>query len=343
MRYHALACDYDGTLARNGDVAAETLAALERLLASGRKLILVTGRELDELRSVFPHLELFRRVVAENGALLYDPATKEERLLSAPIPNEFVNALRQLGIVSAGHVIIATCRPHEDVVLAAIRDSGLELQTIFNRDAVMILPAGVNKATGLAAALESLGLTRHEVVGVGDAENDHAFLALCEFATAVGNALPALKERADWVTDGADGAGVGELIEELIRDDLESRDSQLTRHRLRWGSRIDGREVLIQPRGPNILITGPSGSGRSTAAMSLLERLIGEQYQFCIVDSEGDYEGMPGVVTLGRGGADRWRTKSLTSWPVQVRTSLSTCLVCRLPSVLRSSSNCCRD
>ena len=47
---------------------------------------------------------------------------------------------------------------------------------IFNKGAVMILPSGVNKATGLAAALEELGLSPHNVVGVGDAENDHAFL-----------------------------------------------------------------------------------------------------------------------------------------------------------------------
>ena len=46
MRYLALACDYDGTLAAGGRVAQETLAALTRLLASGRQLILVTGTEV---------------------------------------------------------------------------------------------------------------------------------------------------------------------------------------------------------------------------------------------------------------------------------------------------------
>lgn len=54
MRYLALACDYDGTLAADGHVQEETVAALERLLASGRKLILVTGRQLEDLLSVFP-------------------------------------------------------------------------------------------------------------------------------------------------------------------------------------------------------------------------------------------------------------------------------------------------
>ena len=101
-------------------------------------------------------------------------------------------------------------------MLETIRDLGLELQVIFNKGAVMVLPAGVNKASGLVAALDELGLSPHNVVGVGDAENDHAFLAACECAVAVANALPTIKERADHVTAGEDGDGVRELIDALI-------------------------------------------------------------------------------------------------------------------------------
>ena len=233
MRYHALACDYDGTLAHDGQVASETLTLLERLLATGRKLILVTGRELDDLRKSFPEVKFFHRVVAENGALLYEPATGQEKALVSAVPDGLVRALRERGIehFSVGRVIVSTQRPQETAVLAAIRDLGLELQIIFNRGAVMVLPAGVNKATGLTAALESLNLLAHEVVGVGDAENDHAFLTLCGFSVAVANALPALKEHADWVTRSENGAGVGELIEELIGNDLEARQPAVIHHR----------------------------------------------------------------------------------------------------------------
>ena len=304
MRYHALACDYDGTLAHDGVVSRETLTLLERLLATGRKLILVTGRELDDLLGCLPEVRLFHRVVAENGALLYDPATRQEKVLVPAVPERFVQALRERGMerVSVGRAIVSTRRPAETAVLAVIRDLGLELRTIFNRDAVMVLPSGTNKATGLTAALDSLGLSAHEVVGVGDAENDHAFLSLCEFSVAVANALPGLKEHADWVTSGENGAGVGELIEELIAQELEPAEAHVTRHRLLLGSRTDGQEVWLSPRGPNLLIGGPSGSGKSTAALTVLERLTDQRYQFCIVDPEGDYEGLPGAATLGRGG-----------------------------------------
>src|SRR5688572_2353113 len=156
MRYHLLATDYDGTLATDGHVTASTLAALRALLATGRRLVLVTGRELDDLMSVHPDLGIFGRVVAENGALLYRPATKEKRRLAEPPPAAFIARLRQRGVtpLSAGEVIVATREPHEAAVLETIRELGLELQVIFNKGAVMVLPAGVNKATGLTAALQ---------------------------------------------------------------------------------------------------------------------------------------------------------------------------------------------
>src|SRR5436853_7156866 len=130
MRYLGLACDYDGTIAHHGRVGEETIAALERVRASGRKLLLVSGRELDDLISVFPRLDLFDRVVAENGALIYRPASKEQKVVGEPPPAAFIERLRQAGVapLSLGRVIVATWEPHETIVLGLIRELGLELQ-----------------------------------------------------------------------------------------------------------------------------------------------------------------------------------------------------------------------
>jgi HAD superfamily hydrolase (TIGR01484 family) len=301
MRYLALATDYDGTLATDGAVLDDTWAALKRLRESGRKAILVTGRELDDLQRVCPQLELFDRVVAENGALLYRPGTREEQVLAPAPPKQFVQALRarKVAPLGIGRSIVATLKPHETTVLEVIRDLGLELQVIFNMDAVMVLPAGVNKATGLAAALDELGLSPHNVVGVGDAENDHAFLSRCECAVAVANALPLLKQRVDFVTAADHGRGVIELIDELLADDLHGREGRLNRHQVLLGKRPNGREVCIPPYGHTVLVAGPSGSGKSTVTTGLMERLARAGYQFCVIDPEGDYDNFDEAVVLG--------------------------------------------
>ncbi len=188
---HALAVDYDGTLATDGRVDDDTIAALHRVRESGRRLVLVTGRVVDQLRHVFPQIRLCDLVVADNGAVLYDPETDERTTLTDPPPREFIEELARRGVpsIEVGNVIVATWEPHETTALKAIRGLGLELQIIFNKGAVMILPTGVNKATGLSAALTKLGLSHHNTVGIGDAENDEAFLKLCEASAAVENAL----------------------------------------------------------------------------------------------------------------------------------------------------------
>jgi HAD superfamily hydrolase (TIGR01484 family) len=301
LRYFTLACDYDGTLAHNGVVSERVIAALESLRASGRHLILVTGRQIDDLKTVFSRFDLFERIVAENGALIYRPETLEEKLLTEPPPAEFIDALRQRGVtpISIGRAIVATWEPHEVIVLETIRDFGLEMQVIFNKGAVMALPSGVNKATGLSAALAELGLSRHNAVGIGDAENDHAFLSLCECSVAVSNALPMIKERADMVTSGDHGDGVLELIDRLISSDLSASEVRLGRHHIPLGTRADGREVLLAPYGLNLLVAGSSQGGKTTLATGIIERLIERDYQLCIIDPEGDYSSLEGILSLG--------------------------------------------
>lgn len=216
----AFALDYDGTLAEQGRVAPATTEALQRLKASGVKLLLVTGRELPDLRQAFPGHELFDLIVAENGALLYSPARREERLLAPAVPQALVQALKRERIepLSIGRSIIATRRPNESKVLDAIRENKLDWHIAFNKDAVMALPSGINKASGLGAALEALELSPLNVIAVGDAENDHALLNACGYRAAVANALDTLKRHADIVTQGAHGRGIVELIERFLSD-----------------------------------------------------------------------------------------------------------------------------
>ena len=263
-------------------------------------MLLVTGRRLDDLFRTFDATEMFDLVVVENGALLYDPSKKSEEMLTERPPDEFFRALAGRGVspLDRGHSIIATLENQKQTVIETIAEFGLELQIIFNKGSLMILPAGVTKATGLEAALPRLGLSHHNVVAIGDAENDHAFLGACEFGVAVANALPALKDRSDIVTKGDHGDGVIELIGEILRDDLQSFSGQLERHRVLLGSAGD-QSVAIPVFGTNLLLAGPSGAGKSTLNTGIMERLVAAGYQLIALDPEGDYQQFPKSVILG--------------------------------------------
>jgi phosphoglycolate phosphatase (TIGR01487 family) len=218
-RLRAFATDFDGTLAHDGTVPEAALKALVKLRKAGWLVFMVTGREIEDLAHNFSEMELFDMIVAENGGLLYSPKDKASQCLAEPPSTKFIEHLRARGVapISVGHVIVATWEPHQHAVLEAIKDLGLELRIIFNKDAVMILPHGVNKASGLEAALRQFKIKPAEVVAVGDAENDHAMFDLCRFPVAVANALPALKERAKFVTKAKRGEGVAELIEMILK------------------------------------------------------------------------------------------------------------------------------
>jgi HAD superfamily hydrolase (TIGR01484 family) len=301
MRYLVLAVDYDGTIATRGEPHPAAFAAVERLRASGRRAILLTGRRLDDLISVCPNLRLFDYVVAENGAVVYEPRTYERTLLADPPSSRFVHRLRELtgDSIEVGQVMVSTWMPHEAAVLQTIRELGLELQIVFNKAAVMALPAGVNKASGMEYVLRRLGLSRHEVVGIGDGENDHSFLRRCECAVAVANAVPSIRELAAFTTAGEAGSGVAEVIDELIANDLSRTHGKLRQNLIMIGAREDGTPVTVPPYGLNILVAGPSGSGKSTVAAGIVERLIDRAYQVCIVDPEGDYGSLREVLTVG--------------------------------------------
>jgi HAD superfamily hydrolase (TIGR01484 family) len=301
LRYHALACDFDGTLAWNGNVDGATVAALHRLRESGRKSILVTGRELDDLIGHFSDLQLFDRVVAENGAVVYLPTTGDQFVLGDAPPEAFVNDLHQRGVgpISVGDVIVATWHPHEATVLDTIEQHGLEHHVVFNKGAVMVLPAGVNKATGLRFALQQLRLSPRNTICAGDAENDQTMFQDCEIAVAVNNALATVKANADLVTHGHHGAGVVELVDRLVTNDLSDVGGSLHRHDVLLGRQHAGEPVVINPYDTRMLLAGAPRRGKSWLATGLIERLIAHGYQVCVIDPEGDYGTIPDIIHVG--------------------------------------------
>ena len=219
MRYAALATDYDGTIARDGVVEEKTVAALGLLRQAGWRLILATGRELEDVQTLMPGLAIFDRVVAENGAVLHDPATGHVRLLATPPPPLLAIRLAAKGVdpLHQGRVVVETWQEHEAQVRATIQELGLALTVVGNKGALMILPTGITKATGAAQAMNDLGVPPMACVGVGDAENDLNLLALCGLTVAVAGALPIVKMAAALVLEADGGDGMVQLVRYLLQ------------------------------------------------------------------------------------------------------------------------------
>lgn len=219
-----IAFDYDGTLATDGTVAPETIGSLHALLASGRKLVLATGRQLQELLTIFPQAPLFGWVIAENGAVIYETATGESELVGNPPPAEFVRLLSEHGVapVLTGQVIVSTNSRHASCVQSLINQMELEHRIILNKDAVMVLPKGVNKGSALQSVLRRLGATKDKVLCAGDGENDADLFYQSGVCVAVANAVPELKKMASWVTHSAAGMGIQELSESIVSSGCDS-------------------------------------------------------------------------------------------------------------------------
>ncbi|HET7722168.1 MAG TPA: HAD hydrolase family protein, partial [Acidimicrobiales bacterium] len=288
--FHAVAIDYDGTLSDTDRPADDVLTALAETRAAGRCVILVTGRILAELRAVFPDVDRhFDLVVAENGGVLSSQGV--ERVLAVPVAKELDGALAERHVQFRRGLVLLACEAHDErSVLAQVRHLGLECQLIRNRGSLMVLPSGVSKGSGLLEALAELGISRHNTIAIGDAENDHSLLDVSELGVAPANAVDALKGHADITLDLPDGAGVAAFLRDEVVSSVERVHP--TRWRLDLGTRPDGTSLWVPASQLNMLIVGGTGVGKSYVAGLVAERLILLGYSVLVVDPEGDHIGL---------------------------------------------------
>jgi len=215
--YRLLAFDHDETLAMDGRMHPSAAGALAEARRAGWRLALVTGRTFDRLVEICPELSLFDFVVPENGCMLHTPATGAvEDLVAGPV--ERLRARLEAASIPffPGRVVTITKRRYEAEVYAVLDSDGLAFDCFPNRPAVMIVPRGTSKATGLAAGLARLGIGPREVIAVGDDENDLALLEAVGLRVAVGNAIDAVKAAADLVLDAPNGEGVAAFVRERV-------------------------------------------------------------------------------------------------------------------------------
>ena len=302
MKLAALALDYDGTIAVDGTFEPAVRNAIATARQQGIVVVLVTGRQLVDLRRVAGDLTCFDVIVGENGAVLEFPASGRHVVIGHPPNGAFVDELRRRGVwFTVGETVIETDAASATTALDVLQRLEQPLILAFNRGRLMVLPQAVAKSTGLRQALVALRISIHNTVGIGDAENDHDLLDACEVGVAVAWGSPALRAVADEVIEGAGPPAVADYICRISRQPRLSA-AQMGRRRLLLGHQHNGEPVSLAVRGRTMLIAGEPGTGKSWLAGLLCEQLILQGYCICIIDPEGDYrslEALPSVITLG--------------------------------------------
>ncbi len=193
---------------------------------------------------------------------------------------------------------MGVARGDERQVREALGAAGVSRDLVYNRTSLMLLPAGLSKGEGVERVLRVTGLSFHDVLGLGDAENDLDLFRACGWAGCPGDAVESIRARADWVFPGEDGQAIAAAISgPLLENRLPVRRSP--RHRIGIGWVVETSEpVAIPARGVNVLISGDPLFGKSWLTGALIERLVEARYAVCVLDAEGDYRALahlPGV------------------------------------------------
>lgn len=205
----AICCDYDRTLTDlDLRLSPRAVEALREARARGKKVVVVSGRDLAFLQREVG--DVADALVAENGCFLHHRGV---RRLGPAV--DLRAALSSLDIpLELGEAIVSADLRHMSRLRAALDAAGVEADLIPNRDRVMVLPRGVDKALGVLEALTALGIDPRRAAAAGDGENDVALLRAVGYGIAVANAVDELKAIADHVSDEIGGDAVASWIQE---------------------------------------------------------------------------------------------------------------------------------
>lgn len=265
---------------------------------AGYVLILVTGRRLAVIPELGPFDELCEAIVAENGATIYYPLINRVETPFGKLADEVVQNLKLLNIgVEFGEAIAATWTPHDRAVLDSIAKTGYAATLEYNKGAVMVLPPGATKGSGLKHALAKLGYSTRNVLACGDAENDRSMFEQADLSVAVSNATPNIRNLADLVLEKKGGEGCRDMLANLVQNKIPPYRCQPNR-RINLGNTLKKDPVCLSSFNfldSNWCIAGSSGTGKTWIAGLILEQLLDMGYQVCVIDPEGDYRSIKAV------------------------------------------------
>ena len=224
-------------------------------------IVLVTGRILNDLDALFRDPPPFDAIVAENGAVLRLPDVPSPITLSQRPDRRVLAELSRRGIQhQSGQCVVEADADTASHIVEIIRLLGRPRAITFNIGWLMVLPHGVSKASGLQEALWRPRASVHNTMAIGNGENDHQLLEVCEIGAAVGWGNDALKRSADEVVPGDGPKAVAPYIRDILSRPRIPTE-RMRRRLMHLGTLRSGMPLDLAIRGRNVLVGGDPSQG----------------------------------------------------------------------------------
>jgi len=245
-KFKAIICDIDGTLILNSKDAMPSKKVAEAVSKASSKIHfgVATARPFFYAKHITEHLQLSGPSIIHGGAQIIDlPSGKvlQEKRITASDILKIYNITRKLNLdflideASETIEMPKNWQPH-DLLGAFIRSLDFktadslekilsEISTIYvhktpsweeGKVVVDITAADAGKQYAILEIAEILKIKTHEIIGVGDGYNDFPFLMACGLKVAMGNAVPELKEIADYIAPPVEEDGIVDVINKFI-------------------------------------------------------------------------------------------------------------------------------
>jgi phosphoglycolate phosphatase len=218
----AFAIDIDGTLTENGGgiihlPAVQNLRTLEKL---GYRIIYVTGRSSVEAYILSVFTGTTKIAVGENGGVVTTSPTehiilgnKEECIKGYRILTRKLENVKLKNVFDRMTEVVLERTFNIELGKQILQEDNLGVELHDSQYSFHINNRGINKATGLAKALDILKIKPSETVTIGDSETDIPLFQFCAFGIALNHADEIVKSKANYVVSQNSGKGLVEALD----------------------------------------------------------------------------------------------------------------------------------
>lgn len=245
MIYKSLICDVDGTLIPKVPHSTLSQKAKQALSEASNYLSVsvATARPFTPTKNLFTSLSFLSPSIFSNGAQIVD-VQKKTVLFDYPmdfgVVRNVCTVLEKFPVTfwiqDNGYdrkwkgykpqkpyvIVVSHLQPHfadslqhqlSKIQGIAISKSMPELNN--TADLLITQPLGT-KQHAVLELCKVLGVSRSEVIGIGDDYNDISFLMACGLKVAMGNAIPEVKDIADYIVPPVGHDGIVDVIHKFI-------------------------------------------------------------------------------------------------------------------------------